>query len=108
MSRMTEEELVESESASEDWDYLEAACREIRACWQERDTLRDAIVRMRDYDGLSKRAQITAQKALAATAPRECPDCLDAQRLAYSDATTPGFLEPFCSKHKPTASEEKP
>ena len=32
-------------------------------------------------------------------APDPCPDCAEAARHAYSDATTPGFFSPRCSKH---------
>jgi hypothetical protein len=31
----------------------------------------------------------------------ECPDCIAARKHAYSDATTPGFFSPYCSKHAP-------
>lgn len=30
----------------------------------------------------------------------DCTDCLDAARLAYSDATTPGFFHDRCEKHR--------
>lgn len=33
--------------------------------------------------------------------PIECPDCIEAKKAAYSDATTPGFFRPYCSKHDP-------
>lgn len=34
-------------------------------------------------------------------ANKECPDCCEAKRHAYSDATTPGLFKPYCSKHVP-------
>lgn len=30
----------------------------------------------------------------------ECEDCNKAARHAYSDATTPGFFDPRCAKHR--------
>ena len=30
----------------------------------------------------------------------DCPDCDDAAKLAYSDATTPGFFSAKCPKHR--------
>lgn len=29
-----------------------------------------------------------------------CPDCHEAAKLAYSDATTPGFFSPLCDRHE--------
>lgn len=40
------------------------------------------------------------EEILAEPEPEECPDCRDAKRHAYSDATTPGFFYMTCSKHR--------
>jgi 5'-deoxynucleotidase YfbR-like HD superfamily hydrolase len=37
-----------------------------------------------------------------------CQDCIEARRLAYSDATTAGFFAPYCEKHNPTANKSLP
>ena len=34
---------------------------------------------------------------------KSCPDCDEAAKLAYSDATTPGFFYPRCRKHRESA-----
>lgn len=36
----------------------------------------------------------------AAFNPYECPDCCEAMKHAYSDATTPGFFYDRCEKHR--------
>jgi hypothetical protein len=43
-----------------------------------------------------------AKNALAERGATPCPDCDEAAKHAYSDATTPGFFSPFCSKHRPS------
>lgn len=37
-----------------------------------------------------------------------CPDCDEAARQAYSDATTPGFFSPYCEKHRAPLLAEPP
>lgn len=65
------------------------------------------IARGGSYDGktLVKITMGDCVKARAAlTPPQEpqpCPDCVEAKKLAYSDATTPGFFKPYCPKHAP-------
>ena len=39
--------------------------------------------------------------------PSPCADCDEAAKLAYSDATTPGFFEPKCAKHRDLTVWEK-
>jgi len=55
---------------------------------QKYRTLRDALQRLV--------AEPTGQ---AQEAPKGCPDCNEAAKHAYSDATTAGFFSPKCSKH---------
>lgn len=51
-------------------------------------------------------AEIDALEAATTKQPELCPDCADAARLAYSDATTPGFFNPKCAKHSAKQPDE--
>lgn len=41
-----------------------------------------------------------APPAAGPQSPKFCPDCAEAMKIAYSDATTPGFFSPYCPKHQ--------
>jgi hypothetical protein len=41
------------------------------------------------------------------TRQETCPDCDEAAKHAYSDATTPGFFSPKCAKHRDTCANCK-
>ena len=42
------------------------------------------------------------------TRQERCADCNEAAKHAYSDATTPGFFSPKCSKHRDASPEPAP
>lgn len=71
---------------------------------QARDGAQAAIESVSTLKAEILRRKIELQRAAleAATAKQPCPDCAEAARLAYSEAATPGFFNPKCSKHQTT------
>jgi hypothetical protein len=86
-----------SDFAKKEQRHMDAMARQIAdilwdnySAWKNRyvweDAYRKALALVHEFEGWH---------------PEEpCPDCDEAAKHAYSDATTPGFFSPICSTHQ--------
>jgi hypothetical protein len=74
-------------------------------------TQRDLCWRNCDWRHVAKdayKAGWQAASTIRQEGTEQCKDCDEAAKHAYSDATTPGFFEPKCKKHRASqASRER-